>query len=149
MNKAKAGKMLTKLRPDMKAWNAMTEADRALLTKLGIKPKLNRKTPVARATKKLKPYSVKAIVSCGLCYAKTIEYFRMIPINFGDDAKGEPHLRSKKITFHELKSPIKNESHNISNCKQCREILLEQGKDELITTLIEYARAVSCAWNRR
>lgn len=127
-------------------WDAMGEAERALASKLGIRPTPTKAVvpsnnscnkPRVRVSSTLKTYTLGIITDCKLCGDCTIDIYNMVRSNRGN----EVYLEARKV--HEQSViPDKWEVRATKSCLSCRNNLRHWTKQMLIDKVLEQAAAL-------
>ena len=142
-SKAKPETISTQVK--LTTWNLLNPSQQAMLKGMGFSPLPQAKKPTAtrknKALRTLKEYYIIAAVSCRLCDNTTVESYKMEQQNYTPGSPGEPHLKAIPVTYEEaVGSNARIENHSRPVCVACRTKLMEKTKEELITSLIIFAK---------
>lgn len=117
-------------------WAELTPQEQDILTKVGIKPKetlLERRKRLF--LEEYKPYTLAVYTKCSLCNSEFVQKFRMIPA-FDNE---QPYLKGKPLKNPTLILEDKRQDNHRPSCFNCRRVLAQKSKAELIRMLIKYA----------
>jgi len=145
MPPAKAKQETISSQVKLSTWNLLNPSQRAMLKGMGFSPLPQAKEPKVirknKALRTLKEYYIIAAVSCRLCDNTTVESYKMEQQNYSPGSPGEPHLKAIPVTYEEaVGSNARIENHSRPVCVACRTKLMEKTKEELITSLINFAK---------
>jgi len=126
-------------------WDAMGEAERALASKLGIRPSPTKTVvrtdtearPKVRVSSTLKTYTLGIITDCKLCGDCSIDIYNMVRSN----RRNEVYLEARKV--HEQSVvPDRWEVRATNSCISCKNNLRHWTKPMLITKILEQATSL-------
>lgn len=129
-----------------KKWKALSDAERKVLTTLGLAPKVYK----PKASRVVLPFALEeyilgVVFSCGTCRGTTIEVYRMVP-QFDPE---EPYLKSKEEDPSVIPDKLKHQW--CATCGSCKTFFMKKTKEELAQMLINMrnGRDIMQSWGKK